>query len=362
MCTENLTPWGKLLPCSTTAGLASLLNPSRIFNTPFHQFDVNLRASGKSLELRQNLLVVFDVRRHDETLEWSVTYLFGKGVKYACPIAESTVIDIKRPHTNKEGWKTVEIIGEADSIDDFKESVIRDDQMVNRDFGVIGATVKSSGLHASPIVVMRYLTGVGQERGGLALSWRNKEKSEIMITHSELLPDFMSVYFSQMVLYDAQGNELSMATLHQFHVAPSQARSFPLEISLQLLIPPQSEISLLLPFEKDFLRYTDYPFDPNRGLDVLPASTRYTDPLTNVEQVVVTTKLLLTMPTPDFTMPYNVITLTSTLIVLFYGTIFSACYRRFYRGPTPIQRKISRLVNFVKTIGSKIVVLFRRAS
>lgn len=68
VCTENLTPWSKLLPCATEAGLASLLNPLRIFNSSFHQFDVQLRRTETNLELIQNLLVVFDLARYDRPL------------------------------------------------------------------------------------------------------------------------------------------------------------------------------------------------------------------------------------------------------------------------------------------------------
>lgn len=69
VCTENLTPWSKLLPCATEAGLASLLNPRRIFNSSFHQFDVQLRRTAEtSLRLTQNLLVVFDLARYDRSL------------------------------------------------------------------------------------------------------------------------------------------------------------------------------------------------------------------------------------------------------------------------------------------------------
>jgi hypothetical protein len=39
--------------------------------------------------------------------------------------------------------------------------------------------------------------------------------------------------------------------------------------------------------------------------------------------------LLLVLPTPDFSMPYNVITLTSTLIALFFGSLFNLMMREF---------------------------------
>ena len=42
-----------------------------------------------------------------------------------------------------------------------------------------------------------------------------------------------------------------------------------------------------------------------------------------------TTSLLLPLPTPDFSMPYNVIILTSTVMALGFGNVFNLLVRRF---------------------------------
>ena len=42
-----------------------------------------------------------------------------------------------------------------------------------------------------------------------------------------------------------------------------------------------------------------------------------------------TTSLLLSLPTPDFSMPYNVIIFTSTVMALAFGFIFNLLVRRF---------------------------------
>lgn len=75
VCTENLTPWSKLLPCSSSAGLARLLNPLKVFDSTFHQFDVNLQylcddrdCRRKRIDLKQDLVVVFDIGRYSNIL------------------------------------------------------------------------------------------------------------------------------------------------------------------------------------------------------------------------------------------------------------------------------------------------------
>jgi hypothetical protein len=41
VCTENLTPWLKLLPCRRHAGLASLMNPLKLFAGEYHSMKVH---------------------------------------------------------------------------------------------------------------------------------------------------------------------------------------------------------------------------------------------------------------------------------------------------------------------------------
>lgn len=43
VCTENLTPWKKLLPCSSKAGLSVLLKADRLFHTSYHSQAVHIR-------------------------------------------------------------------------------------------------------------------------------------------------------------------------------------------------------------------------------------------------------------------------------------------------------------------------------
>lgn len=45
--------------------------------------------------------------------------------------------------------------------------------------------------------------------------------------------------------------------------------------------------------------------------------------------VLRTPSLLLSLPTPDFSMPYNVIILSSTVIALAFGSVFNLLVRRF---------------------------------
>lgn len=51
--------------------------------------------------------------------------------------------------------------------------------------------------------------------------------------------------------------------------------------------------------------------------------------LSGEPQRIYTDTLLVSLPTPDFSMPYNVITLTCTVIALFFGSLFNLLIRNF---------------------------------
>ena len=128
-------------------------------------------------------------------------------------------------------------------------------------------------------------------------------------------------------------------------------------------------------FEKAILRYTEYPPDANRGFDIAPAIIGILEPEPERSQgsedslgvgadgvgvgerkvvsYLRTTSLLLYLPTPDFSMPYNVIILTSTVIALAFGTVFNILVRKFVlKSEAPrlggrIGRLVGRLRNLV---------------
>jgi phosphatidylinositol glycan class T len=85
-----------------------------------------------------------------------------------------------------------------------------------------------------------------------------------------------------------------------------------------------------LPFSKSFIRYGEHPPDASRGFDLPPAILHIADSQTRSDRRrVYSSKLLVDVATPDFSMPYNVIIMTCTLIALFFGSVFNPLVRRF---------------------------------
>lgn len=108
-----------------------------------------------------------------------------------------------------------------------------------------------------------------------------------------------------------------------------------------LTIPPLTTLHLTMDTRKSFLRYTEHPPDAQRGWD-LPPAVFFALPAHNNasnitllsraargEKRVYTSALLVDLPTPDFSMPYNVIIMSGTLIALVFGNMFNLLTRKF---------------------------------
>jgi phosphatidylinositol glycan class T len=173
---------------------------------------------------------------------------------------------------------------------------------------------------AAPLVYAdRSFMGYGQERGGVQTILRNPSPdAEVEFVYMESLPWFMRVYLHTLKAQISGGNseQQQPELIKDVYYRPAVDRSRGSQLELRMVLPPSSTVFLTYDFEKSILRYTEYPPDANRGFDVAGAIITTLRPRTTYAR---TTSLLLNLPTPDFSMPYNVIILTSTTIALAFG-------------------------------------------
>lgn len=397
VCTENLTPFLKLLPCKGKAGISSLLDGHKLFDASFQTMALDVRPvcstdNGEcSLEMEQSVDMVLDIARskrprdnpiprplpvdhiecdtsknynaHDTCFPlnkgtepgWSLEEVFGKPLRGSCPLVDESV-DASSVCINTPPERTIDIKTSGQ----FSEARLSSDTLrcyklpIGSDFDLVLPEQKmTTGLVRPdpPLFAARSINGHGQERGSTqAIITNPSTTSAVEFIYLESLPWFMKPYLHTLRCAVSPTNTdpnspFTNATaspsspIKQTFYRPALDRHRGTHLELRLVIPAASTLTLTYDFEKAFLRYTEYPPDANRGFDVAPAVLRVVSPNHNSAHgsanthakgsYIRTTSLLLPLPTPDFSMPYNVIILTSTVMALGFGNIFNLLVRRF---------------------------------
>ena len=224
-------------------------------------------------------------------------------------------------------------------------------------------TTISTMLRRPQLRAARSITGYGQERGGVQALITNLSADPVQIAYLESLSWYMKPYIHTL---KARVNQLapraSPNPIRETYYKPALDRHRGTHLELLMEIPPLSTVTVTYDFEKAILRYTEYPPDANRGFDVAPAVIRLLDVNSSIVAqngggrtgvYLRTTSLLLPLPTPDFSMPYNVIILTSTVMALGFGSFFNLIVRRFVDveelPPTVILLLVNRLKERIRT-------------
>ncbi|KAF2734426.1 GPI transamidase component GPI16 precursor [Polyplosphaeria fusca] len=373
VCTENLTPFLKLLPCKGKAGISSLLDGHKLFDASWQTMSIDVRpvceASGECiLEMEQTVDMVLDIDRSKrprdnpiprplpiEEIEcdtskgynaadtcyplhgsaepdFSLSQLFGRPIKGACPLTDSDGENANTVCINTPPERTVH----ANTTGPYVESRLVADTLrcyklpTGADFDLsLPSQQMTTGLMLQPpsLFAARHINGHGQERGSIQTTIRNPTSSAVDFIYLESLPWFMKPYIH--TLRARVSNSLENPITETFY-KPAVDRHRGTHLELRMLIPASSTLTLTYDFEKAILRYTEYPPDANRGFDAAPAVIRLVSPGSADRKGVYirTTSLLLPLPTPDFSMPYNVIILTSTVMALGFGNIFNLLVRR----------------------------------
>lgn len=382
VCTENLTPFLKLLPCKGKAGISSLLDGHKLFDASFQTMAIDVRpicsegSDSCSVEMEQTVDMVLDIARskrprdnpiprplpmdqmecdtskpyhgHDTCYplnkgtepSWTLEEVFGRPLKGACPLID---IDSDTAHNvciNTSPERTISV----NTTGSYAEALSVYDTLrcyklpIGSDFDLVLPEQKmTSGLvRPEPLVfAARSINGHGQERGSVQSTLRNPSLSHpVEIIYLESLPWYMKPYLHTLRAHLSPSANTT-SPIQETYYKPAIDRTRGTHLELRLVIPANSTLTLTYDFEKSILRYTEYPPDANRGFDVAPAVIRVISPLPDQGDersrgvYVRTTSLLLPLPTPDFSMPYNVIILTSTVMALGFGNVFNLLVRRF---------------------------------
>jgi len=358
VCTENLTPWKKLLPCKAKRGLSILLNSGVVQkHSSYQSLILKIRpvcqtpdCDSVSTELSQSISLVFDPAVYNgqaENTDWNLKHLFGIGVGTACPMADTSQIfvDVSGGNFQLNPAPDREVLtGSGMNVRNYG---VYDVKSFSPDGRIKNLSARHSkphiyGIVHSPVLTAsRHLTGAGQERGGIRASIKNMGKEPITVVYLDVVPWFLRLYLHTLKI--TVDNE-PLKPIHT-HYIPGVDRARPYHLELVLKLPARSTTTISIQFEHSMLRWVEYPPDANHGFYVGSATitARIPDnrnatllapedstlsyaiwgnpPSVNTVVHIFTEILLVSLPTPDFSMPYNVICLACTVAALAFGPI-----------------------------------------
>ncbi|KAI5965987.1 GPI16 [Candida theae] len=376
ICTENLTPFLKLLPTGGKAGISSLLDGHKVFDSLWHGMSVDIFTEcdddgGCKLNLYQTVNQVIDVvrslRKKEEggipkptpgeklrcdtskehniwqcfplsdpvELEWSLDTLYGRTIKG--PAFEGD-LDVSKVVINYDpsAWN-ITLLKESPTfvatrfVDSHGSDTVVEPIVEPYDYNFKFSTTNSSvvvPITPPPLYVSRSLMGYSLDKGGLRVVFTNPGTKDVAFTYFESLPWFMRLYISTLdvTLKNSSGiyhvDDQSQFIKSRYY-KPAVDRQRPSQLEFDYMVPSLSTLVITYDFDKSLLLYKEYPPDANHGFDIEPAVVRINDGSHRGGYEFRTTSLLLTLPTPDFSMPYNVIILTCTVLSLAFGTIFN---------------------------------------
>lgn len=337
LCTENLTPWLAMLPCRSRAGLGRLLDPTRLLSSEYLalQLSVERSASTGRVKLRQLLTVVRPVGSlpspslADLFIDASSEEGDSSSPLAACPLTTESSIDVVP--LDGSPLPAVDLKKTPVALTDPVESASWWKQDAN---SFVGRDVVSAH---------RFVTGYGQFRGGIAVQLTNAHpRCAVRVRYQDSLPWFLRLYGSSLRVAS-----INDAVLEQSTFVPAELRSRPNELAVELLLPANGSAVVSVEFDKAFIRLSEHPPDANRGFDVAPGvaqfevvvnddssesqgecATLHREQRGRFSATQFTEPLLVPLPTPDFSMPYNVITMTSTVVAFFVGSMLNSLLRK----------------------------------
>lgn len=405
VCTENLTPWLKLLPCRDNAGLSALMDRPSIYTSFYHSQRLHLTSNASDLEglnpgivLEQTLTVVLHPSSQRTSLthisesylqpSWSLSSIFGRKVNGRCALAKSSKVYLQlerglvselKKNIGSEGYDVEanfelsfnpdRVLTEENSRHGIGSSLLYEfsvDKYSNSKPFDLGLTWKFPVIWScqqAPLHATRFLMGSGNERGAIAILLKSTDLNdsspvadsasdgcELHVNIFQIVPWYIRVYYHSLQLFVDDQLKAVGAFVEKIHVMPSKDKISPGMMEMVLKLPcGVKSAALTLDFDKGFLHIDEYPPDANQGFDIPSAaiifpnfhasmhfpsndSERQSPMLSKFQEsspvLSYTEVLLVPLTTPDFSMPYNVITITCTVFALYFGSLLNVLRQR----------------------------------
>ncbi|TYI55653.1 hypothetical protein E1A91_D11G155600v1 [Gossypium mustelinum] len=434
VCTENLTPWLKLLPCRDKAGIALLLDRPSLYRGFYHSQQLHLTSTGSSSEgidsgiiLEQTLTVVLqpnsemaiEVHASEKHIQpsWSLSSIFGKQVSGRCVLAKPSSVYLLLDRglsaanglTSENFWSnpSFELSANPDRI--FLEESSSHSKSLSIlymfqvekycesepfDIGLMWKVPVAWLCQQTPLHASRFLMGSGNERAAIAISLKSTQftegfmsanskdgSCELRVDVFQVVPWYVKVYFHSLRVFVDQQPRAVSDIIEKIHVSPSKDKMSPGVMEVVLKLPCRvNTAALTIEFDKGFLRIDEYLPDANQGFDIPSAIISFPNfhasmvfleddslnksPLLSKFQekcpvMSYTEVLLVPLTTPDFSMPYNVITITCTVFALYFGSLLNVLQRRVAEEERFLKAKAAKKTGRLPLLLSKLSAKLR---
>ncbi|KAJ7686949.1 Gpi16 subunit, GPI transamidase component-domain-containing protein [Mycena rosella] len=179
VCTENLTPFLKLLPCKARAGIARLLNPHRLFDADWHGMGLHVVwLPDAGMQVRLTFQSVADpLRPASHRRDWSFASIFDRTIDTTLSPQPASL--------------------EADhAVFDLAQQDLPLNVSMRWDVPFLHA----AGASEAPLSVRRTLLGPTQDYGMLAVSILNAGPATVRAAYLETMPWIVTFYLHTLVL------------------------------------------------------------------------------------------------------------------------------------------------------------------
>lgn len=288
VCTENLTPFLKLLPCKGHAGISSLLSGHKIFDTDWTSFAIDVNVANSSIQVVQNIDMVINlvrtISRIDQPIpksqpeddlncnvskcystemtcfpqdsrssqEWSFSQIFGVPIRRRCATSSLSEFQIYLKHNGSL----------PSPPPSYYDGQVAAYNLSNGTLDIQCSDPSFSVPISAPITAHRSLTSHGMSLGGkITLDVTSHSSTNLDIIYYSILPWYVRPYLHSSATSHAD-------VMGSIHYVPARDRTRPAQIEFKLTIPPKQRVFITFDFDKTVLRYSEYPPDANRGFDI----------------------------------------------------------------------------------------------
>ncbi|XP_065313838.1 GPI transamidase component PIG-T-like isoform X2 [Gordionus sp. m RMFG-2023] len=362
VCTENFAPWKKMLPCKKQ-GLIYLVNEIVWFSKHYIALRIDLTSKINQLYDATIYQISFNSTLNSLTTGMDVPsslyikhlflHLFGKfytndnfcSIPYNASMLHFLNIDKNQ-----------------------SESSINIADLLNiSENGKLIFSKSSQYLYENMYNSHKYLTGYSRHMATLNViiskfTFNQDLTNLITMSYLQIIPFFLKIYVSTLkiraklsngTIHDCKDIKLTlkMPIKQKSNNYQQEAASF-LQIYLFNKRPgifdPQcfdslndiDRITISMSILFKLFAWHKYPPDSNHGFYIPGGLLKYNcennksdkNETRVIDKTVYDDALLLLLPTPDFSMPYNVLCISCTVLALSFGTIFNYCSKIFLKG------------------------------